>query len=372
MYNHKIQMSVCSTVDTIHTCYLRKIEIIGKCFDLSLPYTGKFKPTTLNRYNQLFETFKKTQEDYQLEVVPVLSKYYNNDPLNVRQEYTTRVESSGYNGKLDQCMFLLSALQKKFPTIQSQDIITEYSLIKVVLPVGRIPFKVATCGTVMEIFPSTSELICPCCGETSDLVATVFEDTQFYSQEGKRSKHGCYDPTRHCKFWVSRIQARESREAADISSVCLKAVAKCARRDLITDGRLLTCIQIRSYLKETHFTEYNDHVPLIKKRITGITPPQLTTGELRKLYNYFDKSVNAFELVKPHGKSNTMYYPYIIYKILDNVLKDGNRKNKILECIHLQSRDTLITNDHSWSLICAAVVGLNYRPTDRNEYIVHM
>ena len=81
----------------------------------------------------------------------------------------------------------------------------------------------------------------------------------------------------------------------------------------------------------------------------------------------FDKSVNSFDIVKPVDKSNTMYYPYIIYKILDLIVKNGVRKKRILECIHLQSRDTLITNDNLWECICAILPGLNYRPTDRND-----
>jgi hypothetical protein len=96
-------------------------------------------------------------------------------------------------------------------------------------------------------------------------------------------------------------------------------------------------------------------------------PPQLTHGELRQLYNLFDKSVNAFDVVKPADKSNTMYYPYIIYKILDLIVSNGMRKKRILECIHLQSRDTLIANDNLWECICATLSDLEYRPTDRND-----
>ena len=37
-----------------------------------------------------------------------------------------------------------------------------------------------------------------------------------------------------------------------------------------------------------------------------------------------------------------MYYPYYIYKILDIIIDKGNRKRRILECIHLQNRPTLV------------------------------
>ena len=101
--------------------------------------------------------------------------------------------------------------------------------------------------------------------------------------------------------------------------------------------------------------------------ITGIVPPQLTQRELRKLYNLFDKSVSGFNIIKPITKSNTMYYPYIIYKILEIIISDSSRKRKILECIHLQSRDTLIANDTLWEKICKTIIELEYIPTDRNS-----
>ena len=36
----------------------------------------------------------------------------------------------------------------------------------------------------------------------------------------------------------------------------------------------------------------------------------------RKLYNYFNKAVDAFDIVKLPTQSNTPYYPYFIYKSL--------------------------------------------------------
>lgn len=121
------------------------------------------------------------------------------------------------------------------------------------------------------------------------------------------------------------------------------------------------------YLKELNSTDYNDHIPLIRKIITDKSPPPLKEKEIRKLYNYFNKAVDAFDIVKLPTQSNTPYYPYFIYKIIDQILENGLRKIKILECIHLQSRETLISNDKTWKKICKVVEELNYKPTDRNE-----
>jgi hypothetical protein len=43
------------------------------------------------------------------------------------------------------------------------------------------------------------------------------------------------------------------------------------------------------------------------------------------------------------------------------------RKSQILACIHLQSRDTLINNDHIFKPICARIPEFKYIPTDRNK-----
>ena len=65
-----------------------------------------------------------------------------------------------------------------------------------------------------------------------------------------------------------------------------------------------------------------------------------------------------------NNKTNTIYYPYIIYKILEAILSSGNRKYLILECIHLQSRETLIVNDKIWEKICK-YIDITYIPTDK-------
>ena len=108
----------------------------------------------------------------------------------------------------------------------------------------------------------------------------------------------------------------------------------------------------------------------MRKIITGYVPPQLVEKELRELYNLFDKCVSIYEKVKPVYKSNTIYYPFIIYKILDNIIKNGIRKRRILECIHLQSRDTLIHNDILWKQVCDNVPEITYKPTDRLSMIL--
>ena len=373
------------TVEVNHATYLRKLDIVGLCLAELSRYNIKENVGTNAhvKYQHVVQTFQAAKDNYAMDVVGVLTKYYStaddSTGQSVADKYGVCIISGDYIGKLNQCMKFVDAVFKHTvakiqktsidnPNMMSlSPLITEFDQVKIHTKVERIPYKMSVCGYEMVVYPNVSELRCPMCGESKQLKGMVFEDTQFYNQEGQRSKHGCYDPTRHCKFWVLRVQAKEKTE---IPKSCIEAVTRCIIRDQNTDKRKLRCLHIRLYLKETKFTEFNDHVPLIRKIITGISPPQLTNKELRILFNFFDKSVNAFERIKPADKSNTPYYPYIIYKILDNILKNGRRKNMILECIHLQSRDTLITNDNMWSRICYIVHGLVYKPTDRNEHVI--
>ena len=65
---------------------------------------------------------------------------------------------------------------------------------------------------------------------------------------------------------------------------------------------------------------------------------------------------------------NTPYYPYFIYKIFEIVFEDKPAKlNSLLECIHIQSDDTLASHDEEWKKICDSVPILHgkYKPTNK-------
>ena len=112
-------------------------------------------------------------------------------------------------------------------------------------------------------------------------------------------------------------------------------------------------------------SKLNDHIPLIKKIITGYIPPQLNHKELHLLFNYFDKATKIYNQIKPKEKSNSLYYPFLIWKILDLIIEDLQKKKELLSCIHLQSYETLIDNDKIWNQICKHNDKFIYKPTDK-------
>ena len=218
------------------------------------------------------------------------------------------------------------------------------------------------CGNIMSIYSDTSEYKCSGCGLTSIIHGAIFDDIQLYNQDGQKPKHGRHYPSLHCRLWISRIQAWTGPE---ISPDVFDKLLICIRRDSINTKKI-RCRQIRKYLKECGYSTYNNFVPYIRKRLTGITPPQLTEVELNNLFNLFNKVAAVLKRNRP--KNNITYYPYIIYKVLDSILITGIRKARILECIHLQSNNTMRFIDDIYGEACAEIDELDNKPTNKYEY----
>ena len=254
----------------------------------------------------------------------------------------------------------VSNLEKLFKKILIN--INHYNKTKIAYNIDEINYDVCSCGHKMIIQSNTSELLCTKCGHLHTLIGSVFEDSQFFNQEGNRYKHGSYDPNRHCKFWIERIQAKEN---TIIDKSYIEKIEKCIKRDKIENIKNISVKQFRMYLKQTNLSKLNDHIPLIKKIITGYIPPQLNHNELHLLFNYFDKATKTYETIKPSSKKNSLYYPFLLYKLLEIIIKDENKKNGLLNCIHLQSYETLIDNDKIWSEICKHNKEFVYRPTNK-------
>lgn len=221
------------------------------------------------------------------------------------------------------------------------------------------------CDVKMIVKINTSELTCPSCGDITTLIGTVFEDSQFYSQEGQRFKHGSYNPMRHCKSWIESIQAKDK---GNIDEDVIQKIKDKIKKNRIINVNNITIDQYRKYLKELKLTSYNNNITLIRKQITGISPPQLTHDETTMLYNYFDKSIKTYNMIKSQEKRNSLFFPYFIFKCLELIIKDSNKKKELLNCIHLQEKNTLIDNDKYWLKICE-INNFKFITTDRSKYL---
>jgi hypothetical protein len=230
--------------------------------------------------------------------------------------------------------------------------------------------KCSACGVKMDVVPSLSELKCSGCGRTKPLYGTVFEDHQFYNQEGQKTKHGTYDPNRHFRFWMDRIQAKEHMTFPQSDLNRIETIIN----KYYPPPMEVNCAIMRNILKEAKLARYNDHIPLLVKIFTGKSPPQLTHNETRTFFIKFNKIMEIYEqVVKPKINNidgNRPYYPYFIYKIAEDEFKDNPEKLKILEYIHLQSEETIIKHDLIYKQICENASedsGLVYKTTNSAE-----
>lgn len=247
-----------------------------------------------------------------------------------------------------------------------RSLVQQFNNIKLDFKPSEEMLDYCECGNVMQVMSESSELVCDSCGYLYELKGTVFSDCQFYSQESIRYKHAGYEPSKHVKSWLERIQARETNTISDQQLMKIEA---CIKRDGIANKKRLSIEQLRRYLKDTGLTELNEHVALIKKLITGIAPPQLIYSETQDITNSFAKAVKAYNIIRPSNKSNLLYYPFITYKLIEMHVSDRNKRKNLLSFIHLQGTQTLIQNDTIWAQICDITQGFTYRPTDRYEYM---
>jgi hypothetical protein len=313
---------------------------------------------------ELIHIFKSNEYSYRYSKT---AGYTNKVQLKqVYDKFKTFVRKCGIIDRLDTFVSELVCFYKLYceDSDSFMALVDRYN--KIYLSLGKnqeIKYDTCDCGNKMIIQSNTSELLCIRCGYTCYLIGSVTEEAQLFAQEGNRVSHGSYDPVRHCKFWIERIQAKEN---TNIPQEQIDKIKRAIMKDYSDNIRNITVKQFRSYLKNTGLSKLNDHIPLIKKIITGYIPPQLTFREQQLLFIYFDKATRTYEKIKPSNKKNSLYYPFLIYKILDIIIDDTSKKNKLLDCIHLQSYETLIDNDKIWFEICKKNECFSYRATDRN------
>ncbi len=349
-----------STIDNIHTNILARISAVEELLNIYSNY--ELDESYATQVTDFIDLCADLQQNYIMATVGVMSQYYqaatveNADIVRkaLYNQYVKTFHSINVVGDLKRIFVFCKRINKlyKMPDTCISECIKKYEYA----PVDEVfddrnPEICSSCKTAYTIDEKTSEFTCKGCGATEKMYGVVFEDEQFFYQEGQRTKHGKYEPTKHCRFWVERIQAKESTE---IPETVINKIKRCIRREKVWIDNI-SCESIRGYLKQLKISKYNNHIPLIRKTITGKEPPQFTEHELKLIFMYFGLVIQIFIRIKPSEKSNCPYHPFFIYKIVEQLLNkptDLDRKKEILSCIHLQSRDTLIENDKIWFAIC--------------------
>lgn len=360
----------------------KKISIDDLLDDQLLGITRKYSPYKIpkrhsklcNKIVNIITNLNSLKTEYIQETSPIIDSS-SDDTQTIYEQYYQVISDKNFSAKLNteyneinkiltklSQLFLknISQYRKKFKDLQTIQISISTKLINYEY-CSNCMFK-----EKMIVQASISQLKCVNCGVVKMLFGTVFEDSQFYTQEGQKTKHADYDATRHYSFWMEKIQAKNPNPLSDEQN---DKLLYCLKRDGYTDSLLkkLTCEKIREYLKETQMTEFNNFAPSILKDISGITPPQLTNNENKTMELHFNKVMGVYDkMVK--GRVNRPYYPFFIYKLIEYLFKDNPEKLRLLLFIHIQRDPTLTSNDLKWSKICSELNTYESTPTDPNRY----
>lgn len=382
-----------STIDSLHCSITQKLTAVETA--ISILQENSKGDSSLD---PIQDKFKQLRNEFELNTMDVMSKYcMNPNTPNIRAEYTKVVSSGNYMAMINEVSRdIKTIIGIIFPQYQQminsmtpatashtltdiikrdiEEIFRQLSIsdsITITQSLNRSDYEICDCGEKMIVAPTSSELFCPNddCGEIRILYGTVFEDYQFYNQDGQKTKHGSYTHMRHLKFWIERIQARENKEFTPSQH---EKLDHCIKRDGMLTGAI-NCVVMRDYLKECKMTNLNNHAPLLVRLKTGRVPPQLAYNEVNELSIKFSKMMELYDRLNPEetfGRQNKPYYPFFIYKILESMFAGNREKIKILECIHLQSRETVVENDLIFEKICEASEGeFVFKPTDRSEHV---
>ncbi len=242
---------------------------------------------------------------------------------------------------------------------------------------SHIPSEHETCGECgahMGIDAGRSILQCSACGAQDELVGTVFDDSQFYSLDGQKSRSGTFNPNRHFQFWWTHILAREPEEELgdkdDPANLYGEKIIAVLRLLIKRDHkilRLITVVDVRRMLRELEppRTDLNKNVALLMKKLTGLGPPNVSDDVSSRVERFFTMAIEAGEKIKRRGRVNRTYYPYYIYKIIQQM--DDPSLMKVLYYIYVQGSETVEADDAHWELICREVPQLTYKPTQRGE-----
>jgi hypothetical protein len=219
--------------------------------------------------------------------------------------------------------------------------------------------KCAECGLALVVHNNLSESRCPGCQRIVPLYCAAYD--AITTLEGRRSKSGCFSPSRHHETWLERIQALESEseigdpnnpdnKGGELVIAALRLRAQQTNKYL----SLLRVDDVRNMLRVINRTDLNKNAALLLKHLTGRSPPVLTEDQKVRGGMMFSQVIQT-RAALPSSGTNRNYYPYYILKIYDLILEPDDPARLLLCYIHLQGAETLNNNDTEWRHICGSL-----------------
>lgn len=224
------------------------------------------------------------------------------------------------------------------------------------------------CHEIVSINQATNEFECVC-GIVTNLEGSAYEEQSYIDGQPSAMHKTNYVKATHIHKWLMQSQAREN---FDFPDEIIKKTKKQFQVEAIYDIRQVNCITMRKCLKTLGLTEYNTHIPLLIKCITGKMPFQLTSQEFDLVIK---DAVEVSEIIEEMIDGNSPYIPYLLMKIIEQRLPENTRVEKyrkanIMLYFHIQTENTLIEKDLLWKHVCEVKSGYKYMATNVDRYKV--
>lgn len=211
--------------------------------------------------------------------------------------------------------------------------------------------KCRQCGNEMILNQIESLLECKNCG-ISEFIYIDCEKPSYKDPPPEQSNYA-YKKINHFKEWLVYAQAKES---TDIPTEIITNIYKEIKKERIRNLATLNKNKIKDYLKELGYDKYYEHSPLILMKIQGIPPLRLSPRLEKRLVDMFTEVLPIYSIVKPNNRRNFFSYSYILYKFLELLEYDDEKRyfNLFKGTENLKKQDILfkkICNILKWEFI---------------------
>ena len=157
----------------------------------------------------------------------------------------------------------------------------------------------------------------------------------------------------HFKEWLAQFQAKESKS---FPKEIIDEIRLEIKKERITDLSKITRKKIKQYLKKLGYNKYYEHVPYIRFKITGISPPKISESVEKTLIYMFNEIQQPFMEIcdkykvqnNKQKRANFLSYSYVLNKLVELL---GLYELKEYFPL-LKSRDKLHEQEQIWKYIC--------------------
>jgi predicted RNA-binding Zn-ribbon protein involved in translation (DUF1610 family) len=183
---------------------------------------------------------------------------------------------------------------------------------------------------------SVSAYICPCCGDSEEIILDEDRQIKDYSP---------YRRINHFREWLNQFQAKQSPEIPE--EVYVNIIDE-LNKNRITDYSELNKKKMKLILKKLNYNSYYEHAYYIINKLSNLPPPKITRDMEKIFIKMFIKIEAPWEIYKQPGRKNFISYSYVLYKFCELLELDH-----LLDCFTLhKDHKILLENDEIWKKIC--------------------